>query len=47
MDEEVRICIRGLGPEKDVQVLATTYDDEKRLWRSRAEFRADGAGSWT
>lgn len=44
-DEEVRICIRGLGPQQDAQIRAATYDDEKRMWRSRAEFRADGAGS--
>jgi dienelactone hydrolase len=45
VDEEIRICIRGLGPKQDVQIRAATYDDEKRLWCSRAEFRADGAGS--
>src|SRR5271155_672009 len=45
LDEEVRICIRGLGPQQGAQIRAATYDDEKRMWRSRAEFRADGAGS--
>lgn len=45
VDEEARICVRGLAPQQDVQIRAATADDEKRLWRSRAEFRADGAGS--
>jgi dienelactone hydrolase len=43
-DEDVRICLRGLKPDQRVLIRATTEDDAKRRWASRAKFRSDASG---
>jgi hypothetical protein len=45
MDEEVRICVRGLLPNQDVWIGAETQDDERRMWRSQARLHADLDGA--
>lgn len=44
VDEEVRIRLGGLPPQRAVVLRARTQDDENRGWSSRAEFRADASG---
>jgi dienelactone hydrolase len=44
IDEDVRIRLSGLAPQREVRVHATTEDDEKRRWSSTARFRADALG---
>lgn len=44
IDEDLRIRISGLSPHQLVTLHATTADDDRRQWRSRAEFRADSSG---
>jgi dienelactone hydrolase len=44
VDEEIRICVRGLRPHQPVVLRAATEDDDRRSWRSRAQFRADESG---
>jgi dienelactone hydrolase len=44
VDEDVRITAAGLRPHERVILRAVTDDDEKRRWRSKAEFRADTSG---
>jgi dienelactone hydrolase len=45
VDEEVRICVRGLRPHRPVILRAATEDDEGRRWLSHAQFRPDESGS--
>jgi dienelactone hydrolase len=45
VDEEVRVCVRGLLPRQEVVIRAESRDDENRLWCSRAELRADVSGT--
>jgi len=45
VDEEIRICVRGLRPNQPVILRAATEDDDGRCWRSHAQFRADESGS--
>jgi dienelactone hydrolase len=45
VDEEVRICIRGLRAQQPVILRAGTEDDHGRRWRSQAQFRADESGA--
>jgi dienelactone hydrolase len=44
VDEEVRICVRGLRPRSRVTIRAVAHDDEGRPWHSHAEFQADETG---
>jgi dienelactone hydrolase len=44
VDEEVRVCLRGLAASSLVSVQATTEDDQRRRWSSLGRFRADSAG---
>jgi len=44
VDGEVDIRVEGLAAAQKAVVHASTLDDEKRLWSSHAEFRADAAG---
>lgn len=45
MDEEVRICVRGLRPSQPVILRAATEDDDGRSWRSHARFHSDESGT--
>lgn len=45
VDDEVSLHVRGLRPRQSVVIRASVRDDEQRIWRSQAEFRADAAGS--
>jgi dienelactone hydrolase len=45
VDEEVRICVRGLHPHQQVILRAATEDDDGRRWCSHAQFRADESGT--
>ena len=44
IDDELSVRICGLSPREIVAVRATTEDDDKREWRSRATFAADASG---
>ncbi len=44
IDEEVRISVHGLRSGQPVSIAATAEDDNKRRWKSYAEFRADAKG---
>ena len=45
MDEEVRVCARGLLPHQEISIRAEVQDDDGRVWSSRADFRADISGA--
>jgi Acyl-CoA thioester hydrolase/BAAT N-terminal region len=45
VDEEVRICVRGLLPHQVVLIRAETRDDDNRVWKSDAKLRADISGT--
>jgi dienelactone hydrolase len=44
VDEDVRVCVRGLPASALVSIHAAAEDDRRRLWSSQAHFRADSAG---
>src|SRR5271170_7073938 len=44
VDEDVRVCVRGLAASSLVSVQAATEDDRRRRWSSLARFRADSGG---
>ena len=44
IDDEVSIRILGLRPRETVTIRASTEDDDKRVWSSRAMFSADSSG---
>jgi dienelactone hydrolase len=44
VDEEVEVTVRGVAPGSEVSITAETEDDERRTWKSRAEFTADASG---
>jgi dienelactone hydrolase len=45
VDEELCIRVGGLTPHDSVVFHAKTEDDDKRVWASRAKFRADADGN--
>jgi dienelactone hydrolase len=45
VDEEVRLAVRGLQPGSRVSIHAETEDDDRRTWKSEAEFTADHSGN--
>jgi dienelactone hydrolase len=44
VDEDVRVCVRGMPASSLVSIQAATEDDQGRRWSSQARFRADSAG---
>jgi dienelactone hydrolase len=44
VDEDVRVCVRGLPAASLISIHASTEDDQGRPWSSQARFRADSAG---
>src|SRR5271156_1885847 len=44
VDEDVRVCVRGLAAAALISVQAATDDDQGRRWISQARFRADSGG---
>jgi dienelactone hydrolase len=44
VDEDVRVCVRGLPASTLISAHAATKDDQGRRWNSQANFRADSAG---
>src|SRR5277367_2546322 len=44
VDEDVRVCVRGLPAAALISIQAATDDDQVRRWNSLARFRADSAG---
>jgi len=44
VDEDVRLCVRGLPASALISIHAATEDDQGRRWSSQAHFRADSAG---
>jgi dienelactone hydrolase len=44
VDEDVRVCLRGLPAAALISIHAATEDDQGRCWNSLANFRADSAG---
>ena len=44
VDEDVRVCVRGLPASALISIQAATEDDQARRWSSLARFRADSAG---
>src|SRR5271170_5923920 len=44
VDEDVRVCLRGLPAAALISVHAATDDDQGRRWSSQARFRADSCG---
>jgi dienelactone hydrolase len=44
VDEDVRVCVRGLPASAPICIQAATEDDQGRRWISQAHFRADSAG---
>ena len=44
VDEDVRVCVRGLPASALISIQAATEDDQGRRWSSLARFRADSAG---
>jgi dienelactone hydrolase len=44
VDEDVRVCMRGLAASALISIHAATDDDQGRRWSSQARFRADSAG---
>jgi dienelactone hydrolase len=44
VDEDVRVCVRGLPASALVSIHAATEDDHGRRWTSQAHFRAGSAG---
>src|SRR5271156_4425065 len=47
VDEDVRVCVRGLTAAALISVQAATDDDQGRRWISQARFRADSGGGLT
>jgi len=45
VDEEARIVVSGVAPGGRTVLRAAARDDEGRVWRSQAEFEADGDGN--
>jgi dienelactone hydrolase len=45
VDQEVAIVARGIRPGSKVTLTAETRDDLGRIWKSQADFLADGHGS--
>ena len=45
VDEDVRVCVRGLARSSLISISAGTEDDQGRRWRSSGRFRADSAGA--
>ena len=45
VDEPLRIEMSGLRPGQHVRLAAQQFDDDRRAWRSHAEFVADSHGS--
>src|SRR5271168_3658744 len=43
VDEDVRVCLRGLPAAALISIRAATQDDQGRRWSSQARFRADSA----
>jgi dienelactone hydrolase len=44
VDEDVRVCVRGLPASALISIQAATDDDQGRRWSSQARFRADSGG---
>jgi dienelactone hydrolase len=44
VDEDVRVCVRGLPAAALISIEAVTDDDQGRRWNSLARFRADSGG---
>ena len=44
VDEDVRVCVRGLPASALISIQAAAEDDQGRRWSSLASFRADSAG---
>jgi dienelactone hydrolase len=44
VDEDVRVCVRGLPAAAPISIQAATADDQGRRWNSLARFRADSGG---
>lgn len=44
VDEEIRVTLRGLPCGSRVSISAETEDDDRRTWKSEAEFTVDPAG---
>jgi dienelactone hydrolase len=44
VDEDVRVCVRGLPAAALISIQAATDDDQGRRWSSQARFRADSGG---
>jgi dienelactone hydrolase len=44
VDEDVRVCVRGLAASALISIQAATEDDLGRRWSSQGRFRADSAG---
>src|SRR5271154_2401893 len=44
VDEDVRVCVRGLPAAALISIQAATDDDQVRRWNSQARFRADSGG---
>jgi dienelactone hydrolase len=44
VDEDVRVCVRGLPAAALISIYAATEDDLGRRWSSEARFRADSTG---
>jgi dienelactone hydrolase len=44
VDEDLRVCVRGLPASALVSIHAATEDDQGRRWNSQARFRAGSAG---
>ncbi len=45
VDEDVRVCVRGLADSSLISITAGTEDDQGRRWSSLGCFRADSAGA--
>jgi dienelactone hydrolase len=45
VDDDVRISLHGLPPASMISIHASTVDDQRRIWKSQAHFRADSSGS--
>jgi hypothetical protein len=44
VDEDVRVCVRGLAASALISIQAATEDDQGRRWSLQARFRSDSAG---
>ena len=44
VDEDVRVCVRGLPASALISIQAATEDDRGRRWSSEGRFRADSGG---